>query len=96
MAYIGHDKLWRSEFCCNASTKDRVQDNKLNQLKLKVNDTYEKDEKLTTHIEISNNEDVLNKTYLDTKLSKKRMIYHIWRRKIMKLNCVTRKNLRTF
>ena len=33
----------------NVSTKDRVQDRNLNQLKLKVIDTYKKDEKITTN-----------------------------------------------
>ena len=40
----------------------------INQLKLKVNDAYEKDEKITTKFETSNDEDVLNKFFLDTKL----------------------------
>ena len=44
MAYIGFDKLWRSEFSNNVSEKDRVQDKNLNQLKLKFNDAYKKDE----------------------------------------------------
>ena len=42
----------------------------LKQLKLKVNDAYEKDEKLTTEYKPSNDEDVIKKTYLDTKISK--------------------------
>ena len=45
MAYIGYDKLWRSEFYINVSAKDRVQDINLNQMKLKVDDTYKKDGK---------------------------------------------------
>ena len=45
MAYISNDKLWRSEFYINVSAKERVQDINLNQLKLKVDDTYEEDGK---------------------------------------------------
>ena len=45
MAYISFDKLWRSEFYNNVSARDRVQDINLDQLKLKVNDTYKKDGK---------------------------------------------------
>ena len=33
-------------------------------------DTYKKDEKLTTNFEPSNDEDVINKTYLDASFSK--------------------------
>ena len=40
----------------------------LNQLKLKVNETYEKDEKITTFFEPHNNDDVINKTFLDVKI----------------------------
>ena len=50
---------------------DRVQDFKLNQLKLKLNDTYRKNQKITTNFEPHNNGDVVNKTYLDTEKSKK-------------------------
>ena len=42
-----------------------------NQLKLEVHDTYEKDEKTTKKLETVNDEDIINKTYLDKKLSKK-------------------------
>ena len=41
-----------------------------NQLKLEVHDTYEKDEKLTTNFKAVDNEDVINKSYLDEKLLK--------------------------
>ena len=44
LAYISYDKSWRSESYNNVSAKDRVQDNNLNQLKLKVVDAYKKDE----------------------------------------------------
>ena len=42
----------------------------LSQLKMKVNDTFKKDEKITTNLSPSRYEDVINKAYLDTKLSK--------------------------
>ena len=47
-----------------------MQDLNLNQLKLKVNNTYQKNEKITTKFEAVNDEDVINKAYLDTNLSK--------------------------
>ena len=50
--------------------KDKVQDMNINQLKLKVHNTYRKDEKITTSCEPSNDEDVVNKVYLDENLSK--------------------------
>ena len=42
----------------------------MSQLKLEVLDTYKKDEKLTTNFEPKDNEDVINKAYLDSKLLK--------------------------
>ena len=48
----------------------------INQLKLEVHDTYRKDEKITTDFEPINNEDVINKAYLDGKLFKKTVTYH--------------------
>ena len=47
-----------------------MQDINLIKLKLKVNDTYEKDGKITTKFEPSDNSDAKNKTYLDPKASK--------------------------
>ena len=70
MAYMIDDKLWRSEFCNNVSAKDIVQDINLDQLKLKVNDIYKKDEKTAANFEQSNDEDVVNKTYPDTEFFK--------------------------
>ena len=70
MAYIRYNVLWQSEFYNYVSAKVRVQDINPNQLKLKVNDTYEEDEKMTTSFEPSNDEDVMNKAYFDEKLSK--------------------------
>ena len=42
----------------------------INQLKLEVHDIYKKDEKITTNFEPNDNEDVINKGYLDEKLLK--------------------------
>ena len=70
MGYIPYNKLGESEFDGIVSKRDKLQDLNINQLKLEVNDTYKKDEKLTTNFEASNNEDVINKAYLDEKLSK--------------------------
>ena len=70
MAYISYNKLWESEFDGIVSKRDKLQDLNINQLKLEVHDTYKKDEKLTTNFEPSNNGDVINKAYLDEKLSK--------------------------
>ena len=39
-------------------------------MKLKVHDTYKKDEKPTTNFEPTDNSDVINKAYLDEKLKK--------------------------
>ena len=61
MAYISYNKLWESEFDGIVSKRDKLQDLNINQLKLEVHDTYEKDEKLTTNFEAVNDEDVLNK-----------------------------------
>ena len=70
MAYISYNKLWESEFDGIVSKRDRLQDSNISQLKLEVHDTYKKDEKLTTNFEAVNNEDVINKSFLDEKLLK--------------------------
>ena len=70
MAYISYNKLWESEFDNIVSKKDKVQDLNINQLKLEVHDTYKKEEKITTNFEPTDNTGVINKAYLDTKLSK--------------------------
>ena len=66
MAYVSYDNIWRSEFYNNVSAKDRVQAIDFNQMKFKVNVTYETD-KIKTKFEAVNNEDVMNKAYPDTK-----------------------------
>ena len=70
MAYISYNKLWESEFDGIVSRRDKLQDLNINQLKLEVHDTYKKDEKTTTNFEPVDNEDVINKSYLDSKLIK--------------------------
>ena len=42
----------------------------ISQIKLEVHDTYKKDEKITTNFEAVDNEDVIKKGYLDSKLLK--------------------------
>ena len=71
MAYISYSKLWESEFDGIVSKRDKLKDLKINQLKLEVHDTYVKDEKITTNFEPVDNEDVINKAYLDETFSKK-------------------------
>ena len=70
MDYISYNKLWESEFDGIVSKRDKLQDLNINQLKLEVDDSYKKDEKLTTNFEPNDNEDVINKGYLDSKLFK--------------------------
>ena len=70
MAYISYKKLWESEFVGIVSKSDKLQDLNINQLKLEVHDSYEKDEKLTTNFEPVDDKDVINKGYLDEKLLK--------------------------
>ena len=60
--------MWESEFDGIVSKGDKLQDLNINQLKLEVHDTYKKDEKLTTNFEPVDNEDVVSKGYLDSKL----------------------------
>ena len=68
MAYIFYNKLRESEFDNIVSKRDKLQDLNVNQLKLKVHDTYKKDEKIETDSEPSDDSDVINKAYLDQKL----------------------------
>ena len=70
MAYISYNKLWESEFDGIVSKRDKLQDSNINQLKLEVHDSYKKDEKITTNFEPVDNEDVINKGHLDSKLLK--------------------------
>ena len=70
MAYISYNRLWESEFDGIVSKRDKLQDSNINELKLEVHDTYKKDEKITTSFDAVNDEDVINKGYLDEKLLK--------------------------
>ena len=70
MAYISYDKLWESDFDGIVSKRNKLQDLNNNQLKLKVYDTYKKDEKITTNFEAIDGSDVINKAYFDDKLKK--------------------------
>ena len=70
MAYISYNKLWESEFDDIVSKRDKLQDSNINQLKLEIHDTYKKDEKITTNFEATDDSDVINKGYLDSKLLK--------------------------
>ena len=70
MAYFSYNKLWESEFDGIVSKRDKLQDLNNNQLKFEVHDTYKKDEKITTNFEAVDNEAVINKGYLESKLLK--------------------------
>ena len=70
MAYISYNKLWESEFDGIVSKRDKLQDLNINNLKLEVNDTYKEDEKITTNFKAVDDEDVINKRYLDEELKK--------------------------
>ena len=70
MAYISYNKLWESEFDGIVSKRDKLQDLNINHLKLEAHDTYKKYEKITTNFEPINNEDIINKSYIDEKLLK--------------------------
>ena len=70
MAYISYNRLWESEFDGIVSKRDKLQDSNINELKLEVHDTYKKDEKITTNFDAVNDEDVINKGFLDEKLLK--------------------------
>ena len=70
MAYISHNNFWESEFDGMVSKRDKLQDLNINQLKLKVHDTYKKDEEIKTDFEAVDVKDVKNKAYLDSKLLK--------------------------
>ena len=70
MAYISYNKLWRNEFDGIVSKRDKLKDLNINQLKLEVHHTYKEDEIIITIFEAVDNEDVINKSYLDSKLLK--------------------------
>ena len=70
MAHVSYDNLWRNEFYIKVSAKNRVQYRNTNHLKIKLNDLYRRGGKITTNSKASNDEIVINKAYLKTKLSK--------------------------
>ena len=70
MTYISYVKLWESEIDNIVSQSDKLQDLNINQLKVEVHDAFKKDEKLTSDINPINNEDVINKGYLDENMLK--------------------------
>ena len=70
MAYISYNKLWESEFDGIVSKRDKLKDLNIIQLKLEVHETYKKDQKITTNFEAVDDEDVIKKSYLDSKLLK--------------------------
>ena len=65
MAYISYNKLWESEFDSIVSKRNKLKDLNINQIKREVHNGYKKDEKLTTSFELIENEDIINKAYLD-------------------------------
>ena len=67
---ISYNKLWESEFDNIVSKRDKLQDIKINRLKLKVHDTYKEDQKKTTNFEAVDDEDVIHRGYLDSKIMK--------------------------
>ena len=67
MEYISVDQFWRFEFYNNVSAKDRTQDINLNLIKFEVNDTYQENEEMSTIFEPNDNDEVINKGYIDTK-----------------------------
>ena len=76
MTYISFNKLWESEFANIVSKRDKLQNLNTIHLKLEVNATYEKDEKITTKFEPTNDSDVIDKGYPDDKF-KKDGFFHI-------------------
>ena len=72
MAYISYNEIWESEFDNIVSKRGKLQDLNINQLKLKLHDSFKKDDKILTKFEPVNDEDVINKGYLDEKIKKDR------------------------
>ena len=93
MAYISYNKLWESELGDIVSKRDKLQDLNINQLKLDVHDTYEKDEKITTIFTPTDDSDVINKVYLDEKTEKWMDGFHTLKKITTSLNYNTTNNL---
>ena len=60
----------KSEFDNIVSKRDKLQHTNIIQLNFDVHDSYMKDEKLTTNFEAVNDEDIINKGYLEENLFK--------------------------
>ena len=71
MECISYNKIWESEFKNMVSERDKVQDLNINQLELEVHHTFKRDEKITTNFKPTDDSDVINKGFLEEKLSKK-------------------------
>ena len=92
MPYLSFNKLGESEFDGIVSKSDKLQDLKSKQLKLEVNDTYKKDENITTNFEATDDSDVINKSYLDEKYKKKMVMFLILKKITTSLNYNTTNN----
>ena len=93
MADISYNKIRESEFDDIVSKRDNFQDLNINQLNLEVHDTYKKDQKITTNFEPTDDSDVLNKVYLDDKLKKWTVLFHILKKITTNSNYNTTNNL---
>ena len=60
-----YDKLWRNEFCNNVCEFARLHGINLNRIKFRVNESFKKDETLTTNH--YRDENVVSKGSLDAK-----------------------------
>ena len=78
MAYIFYIKLWESEFDGIVSKLDKLEDDNISRIKLKVNEAYKKDEKTTTDSEPTDDLDAISKAYLDMKFKKNRWSYLLY------------------
>ena len=67
MANISYEELWESDINGIVSRRDKFQDANISQLELEVSEAYEKDEKITTSFEPTDESEVINKTYLNEK-----------------------------
>ena len=86
--------MWESDFDNNVSKKDKVQELNINQLNLKVHDTFKKDEKRATKFEAVDGVDAINKSYLEEKQKKETVISLISKTNTTNLNYKTTNNLK--
>ena len=80
MAYKSFINLLENKFDNIDSKPDKLQDMNINQLKLDVQDTRKKDEKMTTNFKPTDHSDVIYKAYLDEKLLQKWSFINISKR----------------